>query len=152
MSDEIIPVPQVEKPTKHYESEQFDLWYRYYTDKDDKETYGNATKSALKAYGDDINLPTTSNRYRVAAVTGHRNVRKAKDLGMVFLEHQGMNFQKLLEFALKKMQDEKTKDSKAWWDSLMELGGYKTDKEPTIEVNVPVQINNKIESVLDKYR
>ena len=150
MADEIT-VPEEKKTRKYYESEQFDLWFKYYTDKE-SETYGNAVRSSLKAYGKDVNAKYTSSEYNSASVRAWENIRKARALGMIFIENNGLSFEKMLQFAMKQMLDDKTKNKKDWWDSLMKTAGYQQEENTNLQVNVPIQINNAIQEKIDRFK
>lgn len=101
----------------HYrESKKFNDWVRLYTDKRNRDTYGNATQSALRAY--------ETEDYSTAGVIGHKNIKKYKTLALAVCDQMGYGFGTLMEIGLKKMLSGKYKD----WESLMQRLGYFNDK------------------------
>ena len=56
---------------EYIETLKYQRWVEAFLNKDDPETYGNATKSALKVY--------RSSSYNVAAQIGFQNLKKYKN-------------------------------------------------------------------------
>lgn len=134
------------KDIKYRDSGKFDEWMRLYSDRKNKETYFNATESAIQAYQYD-----REKQYSTAAVQGHRNMKKAKHMAHMYAEQTGLTFDKMIGFAAKEMIKENNPRAKDWWDSLMELFGYKEDKAD-VEVTVPIQINNAIAEEVKRFK
>lgn len=65
---------------------KFQKWCKLFTD-ETSETYGNATKSALKAY--------KTKSYSTAGTIGHENLKKLKNLGLMFTESNGVDVKEL---------------------------------------------------------
>lgn len=108
--------------TKSYrESKKFNDWCRYFFDKKNKKTYGNATQSALKAYN------TTD--YSSAGVIGYKNIKKVKILSLIVADQEGYGYAQLIQLGLKKM--EKSDDVK-WWKEIMDVLGYKEQEEKIV--------------------
>lgn len=82
------------------ETHKFNLWVKYFTDPKDRECHGNATKSAIKAYG-----YTSPDKYDLASVTGSKNIRKYKYLATMTLDMMGFGYAELLKILLKKAID-----------------------------------------------
>lgn len=85
---------KIEVAKKYYITPKYQMWEEYFLDKKNKDTFGNATQSACKAYGLDPHDPKA---YNVASVVGHKNLRKVKDLRRKYWEAQGLTPGKLLE-------------------------------------------------------
>lgn len=113
--------------TKHYrESYKFNLWVRYFTNISYKETHGNATKSALKAYN------TTA--YHNAAAIGYQNYKKLQHLSLLVADQLGYGFVDMMKIGLAKMMKGDYDD----WDRMMvRLGHF----EPERKVSVAIQNN-----------
>jgi len=110
--------------TQYRETDKFDQWVMHYTDETDKECYLNATRSAMKAYQTD--------NYQMAAVIGHKNIKKYKTLAVITLEKIGFTFSELMKIGVKKMMDGTYKD----WESFMERLDYFENRK-IIELNQP---------------
>ncbi len=108
------------------ETKKFNLWTKYFTDKNDKTTFLNATQSAIKAYG-----YTSSTQYHLASVTGSKNMRKYEFLSVSVLDVIGFSFGELIKIGVKKVLDGNYKD----WESFMEKIGNFDEKH---------QINNQL--------
>ena len=105
---------------KYRDTTKFSRWVEFFTNKG-SETYGNATKSALAAYD--------TKSYSTAAVIGHENLRKHKEMAKLFLEHEGYTYDKLMELGIDKVSKGKYQD----WESFMKTIGYFPEK-PEIPV------------------
>jgi len=103
---------------------KFDLFVKYYSDPNEKGTFGNGTKSAIKAYGLD---PET--QYSSARVIASENLTKLNYLARDYLDSKGISFFKLIDVAVAKMIKS---DSPGWFDRVMILCGYKNEQEKTI--------------------
>ncbi len=103
------------------ESKKFNDWCKYFFEKKNKKTYGNATQSALKAYN------TTD--YSSAGVIGHENLKKLKILSSIVAEHEGYGYTQMIKIGLEKM---KKSDDVKWWKEMMEVLGYKDQEEKVI--------------------
>lgn len=107
------------------ESPKFKLWLNYFLDQNNKETYGNAGRSALHAY----NTTNLSSAY----VIGSENLRKLKTLSSMYLEEKGYGLGKLLDIALSNL--EKTQDIR-WWDRIMKMCGYQDIQNSLISISI----------------
>lgn len=101
------------------ETQKFNLWAKYFTDKNDRDCYLNATKSAIKAYG-----YSSPGQYHLASVTGSKNMRKYEFLASSTLDMMGFGFGDLLKIGIKKVLEGSYKD----WDAFMERVGYFEEK------------------------
>ena len=110
-----------------YKSPKFQLWCKYFLDKSDRTTYGNAAQSALKAYN-------TTN-YHSASQIGYENLRKLEFLKPTIAESEGFGIAEFMKVAIAKA----LKGSYADWERLgMQLGYFDSDKKPPL---VAVQNN-----------
>lgn len=124
-----------EEEDKQYRiTKQFEDWCYYFTDKKNKDTYGNKTQSAIKAYNLD-----PDKQYSSAGVIGYENYKKLKGIASQFIEDKGFTLPKMLDIALAKMM--KT-DNKAWYDEVMILAGNKEPAGAQVLVQNNTQINN----------
>jgi len=108
------------------ETEKFNRWARYFYDVNNKETWGNATKSALHAYN--------TKNYNTASVIGHKNIRKAKIMAVSVVDQLGYGFADLIKIGLAKMMKGNYSD----WDHFMVRLGY---FEPENKIGVAIQNN-----------
>lgn len=74
---------------------------------------GNATRAALVVFN-------CKNIYS-AQILGHTYVKQAQGLGRLIMEKKGYGYGKMLEVAIRKMEDSKTPE---WFDRLMKIGDY----------------------------
>ena len=95
---------------------KFNLWLSYFSDRSNKECFGNATKSALKAYD--------TNSVASAGVIGHENLIKLKIMKLGWLDMEGYGFGELMKIGLAKA----LKGSYNDWDKFMVQIGYFDDK------------------------
>lgn len=106
---------------------KFEKWRQLYLDESSKETFGNATQSALRAYNLDPATQTGS-----AAVIGHENLRKLNNLRTIvgqYLEEHGFTLPVFINHALQKMA---ASSSDRWWRNLLLLAGYIDPKQTII--------------------
>lgn len=101
-----------QKTPDYRETAKFNLWVKYFTDRSNKETYLNATQSALKAY--------SSTSYSLAGVIGHKNIKKYNNLCVVTLDMEGYGLGELMKIGLAKV----IKGSYQDWDKFMERLRY----------------------------
>jgi hypothetical protein len=102
---------------------------------------GNATKAAAAVF----NCKSKS----VAAVMGSTYLKRARDVGRLVMEKNGVSYDFLIETAKKKMLDAK---DPAWWDRFMKIAGYadflaKEKVSPQLAVNIVASEK----SILSKY-
>lgn len=109
--------------TKH-QPIKFQSWCIYFFDKHNKDTYGNATRSALKAYD-------TTN-YNSASQIGYENLRRLEFLKPAIAESEGFGFAEFIKIAIAKA----LKGSYMDWEKLgMQLGYFESDKRlPTVAI------------------
>ena len=124
--------------TKEYvETVKFTIWLKKFTDTKSK-TFGNSTQSAIEAYNYD---PVS--QYKLATVTGVRNRKKAKEMGIVeaLLEKMGFGFGDLLRIGMKKVLEGNYQD----WERMMKLIGY-FDNDTKIEHETKINVKAIIDA------
>ena len=112
------------------ETPKFNLWVKYFTDPSDRECHGNATRSAIKAYG-----YTSPDKYNLAALTGSKNIRKYKYLATTTLDMMGFGYAELLKILMKKAIEGSFSD----FERFMVRIGY-FPENPDTQINI--QQNN----------
>lgn len=112
------------KTITKYKSPKFQLWCKYFLDKSNKTTYGNAAQSALKAYN-------TTN-YHSASQIGYENLRKLEFLKPTLAESEGFGIAEFIKVAIAKA----LKGSYTDWEKLgIQLGYFEPEKKiPTVAV------------------
>ncbi|OGG34837.1 MAG: hypothetical protein A2427_00430 [Candidatus Nealsonbacteria bacterium RIFOXYC1_FULL_40_7] len=120
------------KLINYRETAKFNLWAKYFTDASNKDTWGNATQSAIIAY-----KYSSPGQYHLASITGSKNMRKYELLAPSMLDKIGFSFGELLKIGVKKMLDGNYKD----WDALMERLGYFEGKDAIQQNNQYNQFN-----------
>ena len=124
---------KLSKPTKalavtpqYIETQKFKDWCKYFFDRSNKETYGNATKSALSVYNTE--------NYWSAATIGHDNLKKLQNLRLAFADNEGFGFGDMMRIGFSKMLQGEFED----WDKMMvRLGHF----EPDVKSIQPMQNN-----------
>lgn len=106
-------------PVKSSGTTKFNLWLSYFSDRSNKECFGNATKSTLKAYN------TTS--YASAGVIGHENLKKLKIMRLAWLDMEGYGFGERMKIALAKALKGSYND---WHKFMVQVGEFE-DKSST---------------------
>lgn len=120
---------------------KFNRWCQLYFDETSKETYGNATKSALAAYKLD-----PKKQYASAGQIGYENLKKLENMGnsigMSVLEALGYNFIELMKIGMGKVIEGNFSD----WKGFMEFIGFKKkDQEaPGMVQNFQFNLGNEI--------
>lgn len=109
------------------ETTKFNLWAKYFYDKTNKETYGNATKSVLMAYN--------TKNYNSASVIGSENLRKLKFMCVAIAEQEGYGLVDMIRIGIAKM----LKGNYSDWEKFMIFLGYYDPEKPVI---VNSQTNN----------
>ena len=107
--------------TKEYvETMKFTIWLRKFSDPKSP-CFGNATQAAIESYNYD-----PVNQYKQATVTGVRNRKKAKEMGIIetLLEKMGFGFGDLLKIGMKKVLEGSYQD----WEKMMKLVGFFEDE------------------------
>lgn len=122
-------------------TQKFKDWCKYYLDPTSTETYGNATKSALRVYN-------TEEYYNAAAI-GHQNSKKLQDLSSgklqllksVIADQNGFGLADMMKIGLKMMMEGEFDD---WLKMMRELGysNEEVKKEAGPTVNVQNIIND----------
>jgi len=98
--------------TEYIQTQKFKDWCKYFFDKANKETYGNATRSALRVYNtESVNS---------ASQIGHENLRKLKDLRLSIADQEGFGLADMMKIGLTKMMSGEFSD----WDKMMIRLGY----------------------------
>ena len=136
---------EVKEDKEYIITKKFEDWVELFMDKTNKDTFGNATQSAMVAYGYE------PHQYTTAAQVGHRNVKKVKNLGAMYADKQGASFGKLMDVALSRAFSEK---NPAWWDRVMEVSGYKDQiiENNNTQVNVFNMGDEKVKSFNEKFK
>jgi len=111
--------PSAPKPTTdlalhpdYIETQKFKDWCRLFFDKSNRETYGNATKSALRVYNTES--------YWSAASIGHENLKKVKNMRLAIADNEGFGLADMMKIGLTKMLSGEFGD----WDKMMVRLGY----------------------------
>lgn len=135
-----IELPQEEKEIaevkKNYKlTPKFNKWCELYFSKENKETYLNATQSAIQAYSLD-----PKEQYGVARSMGSQNLAKLDNVASQIAESKGYTFDKFVDVAWVKMLKS---ESPEWWDRVGDMVGFRSMK-PTTVINAPVQNNTQI--------
>lgn len=131
---------------KHFtKSPKFQEWYRLFTNKSNKETFGNATQSTIQAY----NLDPES-QYGVARQMGSENLAKLDNAFGEILAKKGVTFGSMVDIGFNKMLKSNSFDS---WLMFLEMLGapvpnFKPISSPTVYMN---QVNNNIEGGVTVY-
>ncbi|MGB9680922.1 MAG: hypothetical protein ACPLYC_01830 [Minisyncoccia bacterium] len=109
---------------------KFREWVRLFFDRGNKETFLNATKSAIYAY----NLDPVK-QYASAGQIGYENLKKLENPAVKILESMGITFTELLKLGFKKVAEGSYSD----WDKFMQrLGFFDKEEEKQQTVNVGV--------------
>lgn len=112
---------------------EYGMFLKYYLDPNETETYGNGTKSIIKAFNFD-----PVKQYQYAALKAHRLIKSDKSITRMYLESKGLSYTKMLDIATAKMI--KSNNSR-WWEIIAESADYKSDtKDSGSPTNI--QINN----------
>ena len=104
-------------------SRKFELWCYHFLNKSNKETYLNATKSALKVYN------TTS--YFNAGRIGYDNSKKLQNLKLTWMDMEGFGFGDRMKIGLSKAMSGDYSD----WDKFMTRVGEFEEKPATLIQN-----------------
>ena len=104
-------------------SRKFEMWCYHFLNKNNKETYLNATKSALKAYN------TTS--YFNAGRIGYDNSKKLQNLKLTWMDMEGFGFGDRMKIGLSKAMSGDYSD----WDKFMTRVGEFEEKPTTLVQN-----------------
>lgn len=120
-------VPKALALTPEYkETLKFEKWCEHFFNKADKETYGNATKSALRVYNTE--------KYHNAAAIGHQNYKKLQHLRQTLADGEGFGVGEFIKIAIAKAMQGEYSD----WEKLgVQLGHFDADPKaaqmPTIQ-------------------
>lgn len=102
---------------EYRESLKFEKWVENFFNKQNPETYGNATKSALKVYNTE--------KINSAATIGKENYRKLQNMRSTIADMEGFGVGEFIKIAIAKAMKGEYKD----WESLgIQLGHF--DAEP----------------------
>lgn len=99
-------------PKNYIETQKFKSWCQHFFDRKNPETYGNATKSALRVYNTE--------KYHSASQIGHENLRKLDNLRLSIADQEGFGFAEMMRIGLAKMMKGEFGD----WDKMMVRLGY----------------------------
>jgi len=110
------------------ETRKFNLWVKYFMDKSNPDTYGNAVRSALKTYN-------TSN-YHSAGQIGYENLKKLENMKLMIAENEGFGIAEFIKVALAKGLKGTYKD---WEDLGIQLGYF--SRKPEAQVNIQANYN-----------
>lgn len=112
----------------------------YYLDKNNPETYGHATNSAIKAF--NYKVPE---QYNTARTIGSKMLTKINSLAQNIMENHGATIPWMVQFALTEMQKPTTSDKTrvAWWKELAKIAGLSKIAEQQV-VNIFNQNNTNV--------
>lgn len=113
---------------QYKETFKFTKWCEAFYDRKNKDTYGNATKSAIAVY--DIK------DYSTAGVIGHENLKKLKNMRATVMDMEGFGFAELMKLLTAKALAGEYDDV----DRLMVRLGY-FEPDPKVVVNNNTQNN-----------
>lgn len=140
-----MPLPTVKDPetgTVYKITPKFEAWMDYYNDPKEKDTFGNATQSAIKAYKLD-----PVKQYDVARRIGSSNVAKRSVVAKDYAERHGLSFNKYVGFAIKQMMETK---KETWWDRVGEITDMKGAAQSQSGTTINnTQINVRVDSQKD---
>lgn len=105
------------------ETYKFKQWVQAFWDKG-SDTYGNKTRSALKAYS--LNEKT---QYFSASKIGQENYQKLSNLASMYADKEGFGFGDLMKIGIKKMIDGNFDD---WVRFMILLGYFEKNERPQI--------------------
>jgi len=105
-------------------SRKFELWCYHFLNKNNKETYLNATKSALKAYN--------TTKYFNAGRIGYDNSKKLQNLKLIWLDVNGFGFGDRMKIALSKAM---SGDYNAWHKFMVVVGDFEEKPAALIQNN-----------------
>ena len=94
---------------------KFELWCHHFFNKNNKETYLNATKSALKAYD--------TTKYFNAGRIGYDNSKKLQKLKLIWLDMEGFGFGDRMKIGLSKAMSGDYSDWEKFMVRVGEFGG-----------------------------
>lgn len=106
------PITTLALAPQYIETHKFQMWCKYFLDQKDPETWGNATKSALRAYNTES--------YYTAADIGSRNLKKMKTMTSMVSDQLGFGFGDMMKIGLSKV----TTGSYDDWEKMMIRQGY----------------------------
>lgn len=118
---------------EYIETMKFKAWCRHFFNKDDKDTYGNATKSALRVYNTE--------NYHSAGQIGHENLKKLENLRLTIADGEGFGFAEMMKIGIAKMLKGEFGD----WEKMMVRLGYFEPEPQKIEAtqnNINFNFNN----------
>lgn len=118
MASKQIKIPEFRETAK------FNLWLSYFSDKNNKETYMNSTKSALKSYN--------TKNYSSAGVIGHENLKKLKNLKLTWLDMEGFGFGDRMKISLSKAM---AGDYNAWHKFMVAVGEFEEKPQTLVQNN-----------------
>jgi len=104
-------------------SRKFELWCYHFFNKNNKETYLNATKSALKAYN--------TTKYFNAGRIGYDNSKKLQKLKLIWLDMEGFGFGDRMKIGLSKAMSGSYSD----WEKFMVKVGEFEEKPAALNQN-----------------
>ena len=135
-------VPQT-KPVKNYRiTEKYKRWESLFFDKRNKETYGNATRSALQAYNLD-----EATQYDTASQIGRANISKHQNLIGKFYEKEGVTADKMYKILFDKMLQARNPD--LWYSIAGSMGlavpDYKPVSSPQVYINNSQNTQNNVQ-------
>lgn len=136
--DKELQEAKIEVAKKYYLTPKYSKWEEFFLDKSNKETFGNATKSACAAYDLD---PTDPKAYSVAGVIGSKNIKKVKNLRQKYWIARGWTTGKLLDLYGKKAIE--SLDLDLLNSIASDLGG----ELPTFKPYLPTKTNGNLTQI-----
>lgn len=113
---------------EYRETMKFEKWCEHFFNKGDKETYLNATKSALRVYNTE--------KYFNAAAIGHQNYKKLQNLRATIADAEGFGVGEYIKIAIAKAM---AGDYSDWQELGIQLGHFDADPKasqaPTVQNN-----------------
>lgn len=106
------PTTAIAVTAEYIKSQKMKDWTRLFFDKSHPETYGNATKCALKVYNTES--------YHSAGQIGHENLKKLENMRLAIADNEGFGFGDLMKIGIAKMAKGEFGD----WDKFMVRLGY----------------------------
>ena len=107
---------------------KFTKWCEYFFDKNNKETYGNATQSVLRVYD--------TKDYYTAGAIGYQNYKKLQNkipnIGAAIADKEGFDFAEMMKIGMAKMLKGNFDD---WERMMIRLGHFEEKPKALVQQN-----------------